>query len=254
MKRPNTRPSMRHVLAALGCALPMAAAAQGLTLLTEENPPFNYTQSGKVVGLATETIAEMAKRAGVQVSFQSGVWDTAYKRAQAEKNTCLYSTVQLENRRRLFHWVGPIASNRWVLVAKSDFAGSIKTEADARKYRIGAVKTDAKAEFLRSRAITNIVESDTEAQIPAKFNLPKDDPQRIDLWAAGLYAWKTIAGQAKVSGLKPVYEVGAQPYYLACSPLSDDASLKKLSAALETMRKDGAWGKRMNEAELRHAR
>lgn len=238
-----------------GAALaPLAATAQSVTFLTEENPPFNHTAGGKVVGLSTDTVAEMAKRAGLTASFQSIVWDTAYKRAQAEKNTCVYSTVQLENRKRLFHWIGPIASNRWVLVARADFNATLKSDADVRKYKVGAVKTDAKAEFLRSRAITNIVESDTEAQIPAKFALPKEDPQRIDLWVAGLHSWKTIADQAKVPNLKVVHEVGAQPFYLACSPQSDDAVLKKLDAALEAMRKDGTWGKRMSEAEQKAGR
>jgi polar amino acid transport system substrate-binding protein len=242
------------ILQAALALLPATASAQSLTLLTEENPPFNYTQGGKVTGLSAEMVAELAKRAGVAVTMQSLIWDTAFKRAQAEKNTCVFSTVQLENRKRLFHWIGPIASNKWVLVAKSDFPGVIKTDADVRKYRVGAVKTDAKAEFLRSRAITNIVESDTEVQVPPKFNLAKDDPQRIDLWVAGLYAWKAISEQAKVSGLKPVHEIGAQPYYLACSPQSDDALLKKMDVALEGMRKDGNWGRMMGEAEKRHAR
>jgi len=240
------------VLCSAALLFPIAGAAQSLTLLTEENPPFNFTQSGKLVGVSTEVVNELAKRAGVQIALESGVWDTVYKRAQSQKNTCLYSTVRLENRQKLFRWIGPISSNKWVLVAKNEFSGVIKTDADVRKYRIGAVKTDAKAEYLRSRAITNIVESDTEVQIPAKFNLGKDDPQRIDLWVAGAHAWKTIADQAKVSGLKAVHEVGAQPYYLACSPITDDAAVKKLTDALESMRKDGAWGRLLDAAEKRY--
>src|SRR5258708_1558028 len=126
--------------------------AQSIAFLTEENPPFNFAQGGKPAGISTDILNEMIKRAGVKARFEILPWDSAYRRAQAEKDTCLYSTARLENRERLFRWIGPIATNKWVLVAKSDFSDTIKNDADARKYKIGAVKTDAKAEFLRSKA------------------------------------------------------------------------------------------------------
>jgi polar amino acid transport system substrate-binding protein len=121
-----------------------AAQAQSITLLTEDNPPFNFAQGGKPAGMSTDVLNEMIKRAGISARFEILPWDNAYRRAQAEKDTCLYSTARIENRARLFGWIGPIATNKWVLVAKSDFAASIKTAADARKYKIGAVKTDAR--------------------------------------------------------------------------------------------------------------
>jgi len=217
--------------------------AQSLTFLTEENPPFNYTEAGKAAGMSTAVVSEMAKRAAVTARIESGVWDTVYRRAQAERNVCLYSTAQLENRRTLFRWIGPIATNRWVLVAKGDFTGALKSDADVRKYRIGAVKTDAKGELLRSRGITNIVDADSEAQIPALFGLPKDDPRRIDLWATGSYAYRGIAEKAKLANLRIVYPLSEQPLYLACNPGTDKAAAAKLDAALATMKKDGSFAK-----------
>lgn len=240
--------------AAIALMISMGAArAQSVTILTEENPPFNFTQAGKPAGISTEVVSEMVKRAGVGAHFEVLVWDTAYRRAQAEKNTCLYSTARIENRERLFRWIGPIATNKYVLVAKNDFAASIKSDADARKYKIGAVKTDVKAELLRERAITNIVESDTEAQIPAKLFLKKENPDHIDLWVSGLYTYKSVAEKAKITGLKVVYLAREQQLYLACSPRTSADALKKLEAALAAMRKDGGWDRLYAEAEKRYA-
>ena len=227
------------------------AQAQSITFLTEQNPPFNFAQGGKPAGMSTDIVNEMVKRAGVTGRFEILPWDSAYRRAQTDKDTCVYSTARLENREKLFGWIGPIATNRWVLVAKDDFPGTIKSDADARKYKIGAVKADAKAEFLRAKAITNIFESDSEEQIPPKLFLKKDDPARIDLWVSGLYAYKTVAETAKVTGVKPVYVVGAQELYLACSPRTSDAAFKKLGAALQSMRKDGTSGKLSADSERR---
>jgi polar amino acid transport system substrate-binding protein len=228
-----------------------AAHAQSITFLTEENPPFNFAQGGKPAGIATGVLNEMIKRAGIFARFEILPWDNAYRRAQAEKDTCLYSTARIKNRERLFLWIGPIATNKYVLVARSDFAGTIKTDADARPYRIGAVKTDAKAELLRSRAITNIVESDTEEQIPPKLFLKKEDPEHIDLWASGLYSYKAVAAKANVTGVRTVYVAGDQPLYLACSPRTTHEAFKRLQTAYESMRKDGSWGKLIAEGEKR---
>jgi len=227
--------------------------AQTIVFLTEENPPFNIAQGGKPAGISTDILNEMIKRAGVEARFEILPWDSAYRRAQAEKDTCLYSTARLENRERLFRWIGPVATNKWVLVAKSDFSDTIMDDADARKYKIGAVKTDAKTEFLRSKAITNILESDSEAQIPPKLFLKKEDPARIDLWVSGLYAYKTVAEKARVTGVKTVYRVGEQQLFLACSPRTSDDAFKKLEVADQSMRKDGTWGRLIAEGEKRFA-
>lgn len=228
-----------------------AAQAQSIAFLTEQNPPFNFAQGGKPAGISTDIVSEAIKRAGVTGRFEILPWDTAYRRAQTDKDTCLYSTARLENREKLFGWIGPIATNKWVLVAKDDFSGTIKSDADARKYKIGAVRTDAKAELLRSKAITNIFESDSEEQIPPKLFLKKEDPARIDLWVSGLYAYKTVAEKAKVTGVKTVYVVGEQQLFVACSPRTSDAAFKKLGAAVQSMRKDGTLGRLIAEGEKR---
>lgn len=227
------------------------AQAQSITFLTEQNPPFNFAQGGKPAGISTDVVNEMIGRAGVKASFEILPWNDAYRRAQTDKDTCLYSTARLENREKLFSWIGPIAANKWVLVAKDDFPGTIKKDADARKYKIGAVRSDAKVEFLRAKAITNIFESDREVQIPPKLFLKKDDPERIDLWVSSLYAYKAVAENAKVAAVKSVYAVGGQELFIACSPRTSGDPFKRLLAANQSMRKDGTLDRLIAEGEKR---
>ena len=242
-------------LAAIALAFSVHPAhAQTITLLTEENPPFNFSQGGKPAGMSTEVLNEMIKRSGVTARFEVLAWDTAYRRAQADKDTCLYSTARLENRERLFNWIGPIATNKWVLVAKNEFSAPMKSDADARKYKIGVVANDAKAEALRAKAITNIVEFGAETQIPSKLFLKKDDPNYIDMWASGAYTYKTVAEKAKVTGLKIVFVAQETPLYLACSPRTSEDSFKKLNAAFQAMSKDGSWKKIVDVGEKRYAK
>ena len=231
------------------CLLPLAALllaawthpapAAGLVFLTEENPPFNYTESGKLVGAGTEIVAQIASRAAIPVRSEVLPWETAYVRAQAERNTCLYSTAREENREKLFLWVGPIATNQWALYARGDFAVPLRTLKDLAPYRIGVVARDAKADFLRENAVTNLRFVRDDRDNPPRLLLPADNPDHIDLWIAGVYSAREIARAANIPDLKQVLVAAERPLYLACNPQTDRATVKALADALETLRADG---------------
>jgi polar amino acid transport system substrate-binding protein len=217
-----------------------AAAAAKLAFLTEEDPPFNYTENGKIVGSVTEMVQQMSIRSGQPATIEMLPWDTAYGRAQGEKNTCLFATARLEHRERLFLWVGPLATNLWALYAKGDFAVPIRTLKDLAPYRIGAVARDAKGEFLRENAVTNLKLVRDDRENPARLFLPAENPDHIDLWITSLYSGRSIAKAAKVSDVKLVFLAKEEPLYLACNPQTDRAVVKALSDALEALRADGS--------------
>lgn len=246
---------MRAILSAVvfAAASLSAASAQALTFLTEENPPFNYRESGKLTGVSTEVVTEMARRAGLSPGFEVLPWAQAYLRAQSRKDTCIYSIARVEIRERVFRWVGPIAVNKWALFGNADFSKPVKSLEDVRNLKVGAVARDAKVELLRSNAVTNILTVDDDAKNPPRLLLKRDNPNHIDLWATGLYAGKRIATQAKVPDLKPVYVFSEQPLYLACSTQTPVATADKLNAALETMKKDGTLSRINSDYEKRFA-
>jgi polar amino acid transport system substrate-binding protein len=233
------------VLSVFGLTL-AAPTAHALTLVTEENPPFNYTDEGKVVGISTEIVAELGKRSAILLQIQSMPWEKAYIAAQRDKETCIYSTARLENRERLFSWIGPIATNRWVLIGKSDFAGSVKTVEDARKYRVGVVAKDAKIEFLMGKGVTDLREVSEDGLNPPRLVLNRDDPNRIDLWATSAYGARRTAARANVKDIKLVLFLQDVPLYLACGRNTSPQTVQALSQAFERARKDGTL-KRITE-------
>jgi polar amino acid transport system substrate-binding protein len=242
----------RAALALGTCLIAMASApAQALTLLTEENPPFNYTVGGKPTGLATDIVAEMARRAGIATQTRVLDWEAAYTTAQADKDTCVYATARLENRERLFQWIGPLASNRWAMFGKSDFAAPVKGFADMRRLKIGGVESDAKVDYLMTKGVTNFRLYGSDAQIPPKLLLKKDDPNYIDLWVTGYFSAKSVAAAAKVKDIKMVFIVREEELYLACSPRTAKADVKKLSDALAAMVKEGFVKKTTDAYETR---
>jgi polar amino acid transport system substrate-binding protein len=228
-----------------------AQPAQALKLLTEENPPLNYTEGKKLTGMGTEIVQEMGKRAKVKLDFEVMAWNKAYEKAQADKETCLYSTARLANRENAFKWVGPIAVNKWGLFALDGFKPEIKSLNDAKPFRIGGVARDAKTEFLKQWGVTNIVEVNDDRMNPGKLTLNRKEGQKIDLWITSVASAKGTAARAKVPGVKLVHLVREEESFLACSPRTAPETLKALAAALDGMKKDGSFAKIIKAYESR---
>jgi polar amino acid transport system substrate-binding protein len=227
------------------------APAAPLALLTEENPPFSYTDKGKLQGSAADVVREMASRAGVPAKFEVLAGNNAFVRAQADKNTCVFATPRLENRERLFVWVGPIATNLWAVYGKGDFQPSIRTLKDLAPYRIGAVSRDPKVEFLRDNGVPDVRVFRDDSQNPQRLFLTRDNPDHIDLWITDLYSGRELAKAAKVTDVKLVFIAGEEPLFLACSPYTDSQIVKSLAAALEAMKTDGSFKRITSEYEKR---
>lgn len=223
----------------LAATLAGAPAARAVTLLTEENPPFNYSEDGKVTGLVTELVVEAAKRAGLPYAIEVLPWNRAYARAQAERDTCLYATARLDNREKLFRWIGPLANNVWGVYGRSDFPITPRLLTDLKRYRIGGVVNDAKVEYLREIGLTNFRLVTDDRQNPPRLFLQGDDPNRIDLWVTGYYGAHEVARAAKASDVKLVFVVREIPLYLACSPQTSPETVRALSAAVEALRAEG---------------
>jgi len=225
--------------AALACATFDAAALQ---LVTEENPPFNFTRDGSLTGMSVEIATELGKRAKVPMTFASMPWDKAYATAQSKADACVFSTARLENRERIFKWVGPIASNEWALFAKKEFTGTLTKLADAKPYRIGAVERDAKIDWLKDRAITNIVTFAEDRLIPPRLTLDLKQNGAVDLWVTGLYAAEQIADSAKTP-VKLALKINRIDLFIACNPAVSNATITALTDALAGMKKDGSFNK-----------
>lgn len=228
-----------------------AQPALALKVLTEENPPLNYTANKKLTGMATEVVQEMGKRAKMKLDFEVMAWNKAYEKTQADKETCLYSTARLSNRENAFKWVGPIAVNKWGLFALGDFKQDIKSLNDAKPFRIGGVARDAKTEFLKQWGVTNIFEIEDDRLNPGKLTLNRKETGKIDLWITSVASAKQVAARAKVPGVKLVYLAREEESYLACSPRTSADTLKALAGALDGMKKDGAYSKIVKAYESR---
>ncbi|AMO79245.1 substrate-binding periplasmic protein [Pseudomonas citronellolis] len=212
-----------------------------MVLLTENFPPYNMAINGKnfaqednIDGIAVDIVREMYKRAGIKYSMTLRFpWERIYKLALEKPDYGVFVTARLPERENAFKWVGPIGPDDWVLLARGDSPIALKSLDEAKKYRVGAYKGDAMAEYLAEHGFEPVL------ALRDQENAGKLQKGEIDLWASGDPAGRYLAKQVGVGGLKTVLRFNSDQLYLALNKETPDEVVQKLQAALDKMRAEG---------------
>lgn len=226
---------LAFVLGTLGLIASLQSHAAPLDVLTEDYPPFNMqNDSGKIVGLSTEIVEELFKRAGVEYKLTLMPWKRAYEQTLSTPNTALFSTTRTPEREALFKWVGPLVSNNWVFFAKGDSTITLDSLEAAKQYSVGGYNGDAVADYLAAQGFSKL-------QLAAndRANAKKLDAGRIDLWASGQYLGPYLANLEKTGLPKAIFTFKETEMSLAFHKDTPDDLIQKLNSALESMRQEG---------------
>lgn len=227
------------VLAGLFFFLSLPAGAEPLVLLTEENPPYNFTRQGKLNGATSELVREIMRRQGVAFPIQVVPWARGYKRLQTEPNVILFTTARTEERRDKFHWVGPLYEFRLVFYARKGAGIRIDSPKDARKARaIATYRDDLREQILRSLGFDNLDSATTPHS-----GLRKLISGRVDLWFFDNIGAPQVAQEAGVdwNRIEEVFTYQKRHSYIAFSKGIPEAVVKQWQAALDDMKADGTY-------------
>lgn len=220
----------RYLASALMLFIVHPASADVL-VTTEEYPPFNMNSDGQIIGIATDLVRATFEKAAVPYKIEMYPWQRAYAMALENKDTCVYSTTETDERRDKFEWVGPMVSNDWVLFARADRAKPLLSLDDAGKNTIGGYTGDAIAVFLESKGFK------VDAAPRDELNPAKLVNGRIDYWATGLALGKFLADKQGINDIVPVLTFKKSVMSLACNKQTDSAVLAKLRSAFEEVSK-----------------
>lgn len=215
-----------------------AAKSHELLLTTENYPPFNMQDDGtrRIVGISTDLVREIMKRAKVRYRMQFLPWQRAYAKALQGADTCVFSTTETDERLPKFKWVGPLVRNDWIFFGRSDSAIEIGSLEEARQHTVGGYKGDAVALFLEEQGF------DLDLASHDHLNPDKLAAGRFDLWATGNHLGPFLARQAGVE-IRPLFTFRETVMSLACNAAIDDALIATLNDTLEDLRAEGAIDK-----------
>ncbi len=226
--------------AATGTAPAAPATDAGIRIITEDLPPFNFAgPDGKATGQATEVVTAILTRLDQKATIEILPWNEGYSAALAGPKVALYSTGRTEERENLFKWVGPVTAYDFTFYKRNGSEIELySVEAAGKTGTIGVVKEDARHQFLKQNAVTNVVTCNTDAEC---LRLLLDN--KTDLWFGSSVNAPSVAAKAGVSPLSftKVYTVRTVPMYIAFSKDTPDHVITEWQEALDALKKDGTY-------------
>jgi polar amino acid transport system substrate-binding protein len=222
-----------------------AVSGESVKILTEEFPPYNFTENGRITGFSTEVVEAVLKEIKVQGDFQSMPWARAYETTQNTANTLIYSIGRTKEREKLFKWVGVVASADYYLFSLQGKNLKFDQLDEAKKYQIGTVNEDVGEQFLVSKGF--VKGKNLQSSVKYEFNYEKLKLGRVDLWIIPelvAYYLARQAGDDPAKVLVKAYrirELGSDGYYMAFGIKTPDALVDQFRTGLETVKKNGTF-------------
>lgn len=216
------------------------AEAQTLTLYTESDAPYNFQMAdGKPAGLAVEVVQDIQRRLGTNEPMNFVPWARAYDTGIRQANVVVFTMARTVERNSLFHWVGPINENSWILVARADSKTKLGGLDDARQlHRIGVYREDARDQYLTQLGFMNLERSLSNTNL-----LKMLSAGRVDAVAM---ADATVADALKEADLRPsdvreLLNFKTVQVYIAMSNATPKESVESWTNAFAAMQKDGSF-------------
>ena len=209
-------------------------------ILTEEFPPFNFSENGKVKGVSTDIVREILNKMNLPDNIEIKPWSIGYSTIQKEDNVILFSTTRSPGRENLFKWVGPLVSNNVVFFARKGSGLSVSNLDEARSAKnIGVYMDDFGEILLKEKGFTNL-----ESVVDNKLNVKKLMEGKIELWLANELTGKHMAREAGVADkIEKIYDVQEDSMYLAFSRSTPDSIIEKWQNVLDEIKADETFAR-----------
>lgn len=234
------------LLVLLACCAPMSFGAERMLAVTEEFPPFNYTENGKLTGFGVELAQAVLEGAGLDYAMASYPWARAYEMAQQQSNVLIFTLTRTPEREKLFHWIAPLTKRKvylYKLASRTDI--KVVTMQDLWRYSIATNRGDVVYKQLKALGLEegqNIDLSDSDLA-----NVRKLAAARVDLIAETELSMRAMAANAGLPMEKVERTImlpGDYEYYIAASLKTSAPTVRALRAGYQKA-KDAGFIKRI---------
>lgn len=221
----------------------MSFGMDTILVVTEEWEPYNYSVGDSVGGLSTDVVRATFRRAGLHPQIRVYPWARAYDMALKDSSLCIYSIYRSKQRDSLFHWIGPINPPAdyylYKLASRTDIV--IKNLSEAKRYKVGVMRTDASHNILKEAGFEDGKHLDLVSS--EELNIKKLLAGRVDLIPG---AKLSLAARMKKQGT-PFERVekallffkGDARSYMAFSKKTPPDLVFRVQSAFEQLKKEG---------------
>jgi len=231
-------------------ALPARSDDEGRTMkvVTEDFPPFQFVEEGKLVGPAVDVMKALLADAGIRADITVLPWARAMKVAETEPDVLIFSIGRTSVREPRFKWIGAVTKQQ------KSFMYGLRTRnlpvADieqARQRMVGTAIDDVFSGYLARHGFEIGKNMVVFREYDAGYAMLKAG--RVDMLPLGEV---TMAYYARKHGdrpeqiLVPLFEITDRDEkfpgdFVAASPGTPDAIVERLKASLNKIKTDGTF-------------
>lgn len=231
------------LLTLLTALIPGTAHAQSLRntiFITEELPPYNYSDNGAIKGISVRVLFAAFDAVGLnpkKVDIRLYPWARGYKTVLETPNTCLFSTVRSNARENDFKWVGPITNASLSFFSRND-GFAINNFEDLKKYVVTTSRQGIGQHVLKENKFS---EHKTDYSIDTLTMVKKLKIGRVDLVLENEEVMYHTLKKHNIEWkeFKNNYTVYLGEVYYAFNKETDERVIKKLQEGLNIIRKNG---------------
>jgi polar amino acid transport system substrate-binding protein len=233
------RASQLFLVACCCAALFAPAQAADLQLLTEENPPLNFSENGQPRGLSVDVVQEIQRRVGNTNTIEVQPWTRAYRTASTVPNVALFIMARTAAREGMFQWVGPVSASIASLYGKRGSDLRITSLEDAKAVeRILVVRDFYTHQLLQKLGFTNlelVPKPETMVKMAVNGRAPL-------MFAANLTLNDLLEKAGATRGdVELLYTITSLQTYIGFSLGTPKEVVNSWQAALDSMKRDGSY-------------
>lgn len=216
-----------------------------LNLITENYPPFNFVEKGKLKGFAVDLLLIMLKESGSDLNrkdIKVRPWARGYNTVLNKKNTILFAMDRTKNRENLFRWVGPIESSNVAIMAHNSSNIKIRSRKNLSelKINIATIMEDSGQKLLLESGFGK-ERIYTTSSPESLVNLLKYKRYQLICYGEITTKWFLKKSGSDPDQFKVVYSFDDIKAYYAINKNSSGYVVKQLQKALNRLKKSGRY-------------
>ncbi|PZU88782.1 MAG: ABC transporter substrate-binding protein [Shinella sp.] len=227
----------------LSMGLATSVSAETIRFTTEDYPPYNYRQGNGYTGAGYKQVIELMKYVEADYTVELMPWARAFALAEAEANTCVFTTAHIPERNDRFKWVEPLAIDRNFMIARKESGVEVANDEQAKRYVVGTQRDDYTQDLLERNGFPKI-----DLATDLDLTLKKLVAGRIDLMPISEKFYMKLKKEGKP--VEAQYVFSRQTFSIACNINFPEQLHRTMQEALNRIMADGTQARLLQEEGL----
>jgi polar amino acid transport system substrate-binding protein len=221
---------------------PCRAAGQRLSIVTEEWAPYNYAEGGVVKGLSVEVVQALARALQVQIDIQLLPSMRTTVALDNQPRTMMVTMLRTPEREARYKWIGPLGDGSIYFYKRKGSPLAINSLEDAKRVPLICTRhAGLTVSRLRAAGFANLNARAVEGRTVYEMLLLGRCDLAVSDSPPGVSHALRQMGFPRDAVVQTPVKLLSLPLFIACSKDIPDAEIARWQAALDAMKRSGAF-------------